>query len=146
MADPVLTFPATFPDFARAAGELRAVLDARGIGSKPHYNAELVFEEIVSNVIRHGCSGRAQCTVEVRLSFEERALVMIFEDDGPPFDPRSYPPPAMPRTLEEARHGGLGLLLVNKASQRVEYEWTRTRRNRVTVTIGLAEAVSAATG
>jgi serine/threonine-protein kinase RsbW len=146
MADPLLSFPATFPDFARAAAELRATLESRGIGSRPLYSAELVFEEIVSNVIRHGCSDRAQCTVEVHMRFEENAIVMTFEDDGPPFDPRSYALPALPRTLEEARHGGLGLLLVNKASQRIEYEWTGTRRNRVTVTIGLAETVTAATG
>ena len=145
MADRVIRLPATFPEFARAAAELREVLEARGIDSRPRYNAELVFEEIVSNVIRHGCSDRAECSIEVSLSFREDTIVMHFQDDGPPFDPRDYELPAMPRTLEEARHGGLGLLLVTKASQRVEYEWAK-RRNNLTITIALAQAVSAATG
>ena len=145
MADRVLRLPATFPEFARAAAELRETLQARGIGAKPRYSAELVFEEIVSNVIRHGCSDRLQCTIEVTLRFEENAIVMRFQDDGPPFDPRGYELPAMPRSLEDARHGGLGLLLVTKASQRIEYE-RKKRKNHLTITIALAEAASTATG
>ena len=145
MVDCVLRLPATFPDFARAAAELREALEARGIDSKPRYSAELVFEEIVSNVIRHGCSGGVQCAIEVTLDFGENAIVMRFEDDGPPFDPRGYQLPAMPRSLEDARHGGLGLLLVTRASQRIEYE-RKKRRNHLTITIALAEAASTATG
>ena len=145
MADSVFTLPATFPEFARAAAELREALEARGIDSKPRYSAELVFEEIVSNVIRHGCSDRMQCSIEVSLSFREDAIVLHFQDDGPPFDPRGYALPAMPRSLEDARHGGLGLLLVTKASQRIEYEWAKLRNN-LTITIALAEAASTATG
>ena len=145
MADCVLSLPATFPEFARAAAELREVLEARGIDSRPRYNAELVFEEIVSNVIRHGCSDRVQCSIEVTLRFEENAIVMRFQDDGPPFDPRGYQLPAMPRSLDDARHGGLGLLLVTRSSQRIEYEWAK-QRNNLTVTIALAEAVSTAMG
>ena len=145
MADRVIRLPATFAEFARAAAELREALEAHAIDSKPRYSAELVFEEIVSNVIRHGCSDRVQCSIEVSLSFREEAIVMRFQDDGPPFDPRGYELPAMPRSLEDARHGGLGLLLVTRASQRIEYEWAKLRNN-LTITIALAEAVSTATG
>lgn len=143
MTDRVIRLSATFAAFAGAAAELREALEARGIGSKTRYNTELVFEEIVSNIIRHGCPDLACCSIEVRVRFEENAISMRFQDDGPPFDPRSYDLPELPRSLEDARNGGLGLLLVNKASQRIEYEWTM-RRNNVTVTIPLAEAVSAA--
>ena len=145
MADRVIRLPATFPEIARAAAELRVALDPRGLDSKPRYNAELVFEEIVSNVIRHGCSNRAQCSIQISLSFREDSIVMHFQDDGPPFDPRGYELPVMPRSLEDSRHGGLGLLLVTKASQRIEYDWANLSNN-LTVTIALAEAVSTATG
>ena len=144
MPDHVLKLPATFEAYARAAGDLRRLLDSRGIGLKPRYNAELVFEEIVSNIIRHGCSDHVQCAIEVALRFDEDAIVMSFHDNGPPFDPRSYVLPELPRTLETASNGGLGLLLVNKAAQRIDYEWTRQSKNHLTVTIALAGAVSAA--
>lgn len=144
MPDAILKLPATFAAHARAAGELRRLLAGRGVGGKPRYNAELVFEEVVSNIIRHACSDHAQCAIEVALRFEDNAIVMSFQDNGPPFDPRAYELPRMPRSFESARDGGLGLLLVNQSSQRIEYEWTRQNKNHLTVTIALAEAGSAA--
>lgn len=142
--DCVLKLPATFAAHARAAGELRRVLAGRGIGAKPRYNAELVFEEIISNIIRHGCSDHAQCAIEVALRFEENAIVMSFQDNGPPFDPRAYELPRMPRSLDSARDGGLGLLLVNQSSERIDYEWTRQNKNHLTVTITIRERAAAA--
>jgi len=144
--DHVLKLPATFEAYARAAGDLRRMLEGRGIGLKPRYNAELVFEEIVSNIIRHGCSDHVKCAIEIGLRFEDDAIVMSFQDNAPPFDPRTYVLPELPRTLESASNGGLGLLLVSKASQRIEYEYTRQSKNHLTVTIALAGAVSAAAG
>jgi anti-sigma regulatory factor (Ser/Thr protein kinase) len=146
MPDYVVKLPATFAAFGRAAGELRRALEARGIGPKARYNAELVFEEIVSNIIRHGCSDHVQCAVEVTIRFDDDALRMNFQDNGPPFDPRTYELPELPRSPEAAMRGGLGLLLVNKASRRIDYEWTRQSKNHLTVTIALAEATSAAAG
>lgn len=135
MPDCILKLPATFSAHARAAGELRRLLAGRGIGAKPRYSAELVFEEIISNIIRHGCSDHAQCAIEVEVRFEDNAIVMSFQDNGPPFDPRAYELPQMPRSFETARNGGLGLLLVNRSSERIEYEWTRQNKNHLTVTI-----------
>ncbi len=143
MPDCILKLPATFAAHARAAGELRRVLAGRGIGAKSRYNAELVFEEIISNIIRHACSDHAQCAIEVGLRFVDNAIVMSFQDNGPPFDPRAYELPKMPRSFESARDGGLGLLLVTQSSERIDYEWTRQNKNHLTVTITLAEAGSA---
>lgn len=137
MSDCILKLPATLAAHARAAGELRRLLAARGIGAKPRYNAELVFEEIISNIIRHGCSDHAQCAIEVAIRFEDNAIIMSFHDNGPPFDPRSYELPLIPRSFESARDGGLGLLLVTQSSERMEYEWTRQNKNHLTVTIAI---------
>jgi anti-sigma regulatory factor (Ser/Thr protein kinase) len=135
MSDCVLKLPATFAAFARAAGDLRRALAKRGVNARSSYNAELVFEEIVSNVIRHGCSDHVQCAIEVTLRFRDAAIEMSFQDNGPPFDPRAYTLPALPRSHDAALRGGLGLLLVNKASESMEYEWTRQSKNHLTVTI-----------
>jgi anti-sigma regulatory factor (Ser/Thr protein kinase) len=134
MADCVLKFPATFAAYARASSELRRALADGGIADKPRYNAELVFEEIVSNIIRHGCSSHVQCAIEVSVGFHDDALVLSFNDNGQPFDPREYEP-AMPATLDEAGRGGLGLLLVRNAAAHIDYERTRQNKNRITVRI-----------
>lgn len=135
MTDCVLKFPATFAAYARASSALRRALAERGVADKPRYNAELVFKELVSNIIRHGCSSHVQCAIEVSLGFHDDAVVLSFNDNGQPFDPRDYEPPATLKSLEAAGRGGLGLLLVRNAASHIAYERTRQNKNRITVRI-----------
>ena len=135
MADGTLKFPATIQEFERAAHTLRRTLDAHGVRDKGRYNVELVFDEIVSNIIRHGRVDERTCAIEVSLAFEAEAVVLEFSDNGRAFDPRSHPVPALPESLEEAPIGGLGLMLVRNAAERIEYERTAQQLNRVTITV-----------
>lgn len=122
--------------FEQASADLRDALDRCHVGGRARFNAELIFEEVVSNVIRHG-DARA---IAVSLACEPQAseIVLTFDDDGRPFDPLDRPIPTLPTTIEDAPLGGLGLLLLRKASTRLHYERTDDQRNRLTVTIPAA--------
>ena len=135
MADCVLRFPATFEAYAQAAEDLRHALDERDIEERPRYQVELVFEEIVTNIVRHNSSHHLNCSVQVGVDFDPDKVVLTFQDDGRPFDPRTYEVPALPQSLEDASVGGLGIMLVRKASSRIDYERTPQEHNRLTVTI-----------
>lgn len=129
-----LTFPATTAGLQHAADDLRRTLDGRGLSPRARYNIELIFDEIVTNIIRHaGVDPGATIEAEVELSPHE--AILTFEDSGAPFDPRRHPEPAPLRSLEDARIGGFGLLLVQKAAARIDYQRTEQQRNRLTVTI-----------
>ena len=129
----VLRFAAARASFEQASVDARAALDACGIRGPARYNAELVFEEVVSNVIRHGHAPE----IEFSLTCDPatHVIVLTFEDAGPPFDPLAQPLPTLPKSLAEAPLGGLGLLLVRKAATLLQYERTSTQTNRLTVTI-----------
>ena len=131
----VLRFPATLTGFEESADALRRMLDEQGLQGPPRYNVELAFEEIAVNIVRHG---HPRADIEVAVAFDDDATVLTFEDDGPPFDPREYPASALPNSLDEARVGGLGLVLVRKVATRLEYERTPQHRNRLTLSIGRA--------
>jgi anti-sigma regulatory factor (Ser/Thr protein kinase) len=135
-----LRVAATRANFEQASAEARAALDAFGVRGRARYNAELVFEEVVSNVIRHGHASE----IEVSLACEPaaHALVLTFEDAGPPFDPLQQPLPTLPKSIEEAPLGGLGILMVRKASSHLQYERTPAQTNRLTVTINAADPAS----
>jgi len=128
----VLRFPGTRAGFENAAAALRGVLDARGLSDGPRYNVELAFEEVATNIIRHGSP---HGDVEVVIAFSEHEIVLTFDDDGAAFDPREHPAPAVPASIDEAAPGGLGLVLVRKVTSRMTYERTSQHRNHLTLAI-----------
>ena len=48
-------------------------------------------------------------------------IALTVEDDGPPFDPTVRPEPTLPSSLESARIGGLGLLMVRRVAPSLQY-------------------------
>ena len=131
----VLTFPGTFAGFERAFADLQRTLDARALERAARYNCELVFEEVVTNIIKHGYPDNGVHEIEVSVDFPGDGVVMRFEDDGVAFDPAEHRPVARPHSILDAEVGGRGLVLLRSAARRLEYERTTKHRNRLTVTI-----------
>jgi anti-sigma regulatory factor (Ser/Thr protein kinase) len=135
-ASHVLTFPGTRAGFELAFGDLRRTLDGHTLHQRARYNCELVFEEVVTNIIKHGYADDRGHGIKVSLEVSGEAIVMGFEDDGVPFDPREHPPVNHSGSILDVSTGGRGLLLVRAAARRVDYQRTVDQRNRLTVTIG----------
>jgi anti-sigma regulatory factor (Ser/Thr protein kinase) len=122
---------------APAQRALREFLEAAGIGGRALYNTELVFEELVTNVIRHGQRDRSAGShplIDVGASVRDDEIVLTVEDDGPFFDPSQSVPAPLPTRIEDAQIGGLGLRLVRMAARRIDYQ-RLDNRNRSTVGI-----------
>jgi anti-sigma regulatory factor (Ser/Thr protein kinase) len=132
----VLSFAGTRAGFVRAFADLRRALDARELQPRARYNCELVFEEVVTNIIKHGYTDDREHRIEVSLDFPERSIVLRFYDDAVPFDPLQYAPSSQPPTsIRDIPVGGRGLTLLRKAAEHLHYERTPDHRNRLTVTI-----------
>ena len=130
-----LRFAGTMAGFGSAFDELRGRLDGDPLPARARYGVELVFEEIVANIVRHGRDGGGVPSVAVALEVGADAVTMTIDDDGPPFDPSGLEDPALPGSLEDAEIGGLGLMLVRRAVSGMEYGRTADRKNRLVVTI-----------
>lgn len=130
----VLTFPGTRAGFERAFADFRRTLDGHDLQRRARYQCELVFEEVVTNIIRHGYTDNQEHGIQVSLDFPDELIVLSFEDDGAPFDPREQAA-GQPGSVLDSRLGGRGLLLIRKAAQSLTYERTPQARNRLTVTI-----------
>ena len=129
-----LRVPGSLPGFEQAARQLRAILDDHQMAGRPRFLVELVFEEIITNVIRHGFRDDEVHHIDVSLTIGDEAVQMTVEDDGLAFDPLQRPDP-VPTSLEAAPLGGLGILLVRRLSRSVTYERTSEGRNRLVATI-----------
>jgi len=130
-----IRFRGTHEGFAHGFERLRHALDRETLNATTRYNAELVFEEIVANIVGHGARKGRQPDVCVTLEARPDSIVLIFDDDGVPFDPRGLPDPVKPKSLEEAKVGGFGLMLVRHAASSLEYLRTAEDRNRLTVRV-----------
>ena len=128
-----IRFPGSHAGFARAFRRLRHALDGEALTATTRYNAELVFEEITANIVEHGAPDRHELHVCVTLEVCADSIVLTFEDNGVSFDPRRRPDPPPQKSLEEARIGGYGLMLVRRAAQSIDYLRTAEGSNRLTV-------------
>ena len=92
-------------------------VDAQVVGLDAHqaYALRLCVEELVGNVLLHGAAGALQVIVD------GPPLRLVVEDDGPAFDPTVASRPILPTSLDEARPGGLGLLLTRRYSRGMAY-------------------------
>ena len=98
-----------------------AWLDQRGAGDALRFDVSLVIEEIVTNRIKYGWPDAGRHEIAVEIAEREGHVVVRFEDDGEPFDPREAPPPEFPESPEFRRPGGLGLHLVRGVADVTDY-------------------------
>ena len=115
---------------------LREFLEAAGSSDRAVYLTELAFDELAGNVIKYadGYRDTPSSLIDISARVPGEEIVLTVEDDGPPFNPLEMPYPAAPARLEDARVGGLGLVLVRMAAMRMEYERV-AGRNRVSLRI-----------
>jgi anti-sigma regulatory factor (Ser/Thr protein kinase) len=130
-----LHFAATREGFAAAFDELRLGLDRLGLQGRPRFSVELVFEEVVANVVRHGARPDGRTAISLEVLLQDDAVQLTFLDDGRAFDPRQRSDPAPPRDLEHAEIGGRGLMLIRSVCKGLEYARTPEGQNRLTVTV-----------
>lgn len=131
--DHVLRFPATAQGFDDAATALRAILDARALHPRHRHDIDIVFDEVVTNIVNHG---QPAGLVEATIRFGDETI-LTFEDDGAPFDPRAQPAPPPARRRSDLRIGGLGIVIVRELCTHVDYVRTPDRRNRLTLRLAL---------
>lgn len=110
-------------------------LKSHDLGTEADDRALLVFEEIVTNIIRYGFDDTGEHAIHINARVDGGELRLTFDDDGHPFDPRSAPNFLRPDTLEREPVGGRGLVLVRRAARRLDYKRTRSGHNLLTVTL-----------
>lgn len=89
--------------------------------SQQIHDLELVVTEALTNVIEHAYEGREDCQVEVAVRHEDDQFTILISHDGREFDPGAHADPVMKDYLAQRRVGGLGLFLMKKLMDQVEY-------------------------
>lgn len=83
---------------------------------------EVIFEEVVANIVRHGFVPGSGQEIHVAARVADGFAILCFEDDGVTFDPLQEAPPAPFTRLADAKVGGLGVAMVRRLASEVGYE------------------------
>ena len=111
---------------------LREFGQHHGLAPRLVHDLNLALEEILTNIISYGYTDNREHEIKVRLSVQPGEVKAEVEDDGQPFNPLEAPEPDAAKPLEERTIGGLGIHLVRKLMDGLEYK-RQGDRNLLTV-------------
>lgn len=128
-----LTLQDCFASLAAVQERLAAWLPRQGVALADSYLIRTVFEEVVTNIVKyaHPDGGQGLHRIEAMLRLEDGIALMVVEDDGAAFDPRSVEARPMEGPLEDQALGGLGLLMIRRIALGLNYRRSAQGRNRV---------------
>ena len=115
----------TFDSIAEGSRQLEIFAGKSGLTARKTYQLDLIYEELMTNVVKYSYSDAALHLIQVILDNDDRNLTFTIIHDGSDFNPWIQEDPDLTVPLEERQEGGIGILLVRKFSLSTNYE----RRN-----------------
>ena len=85
------------------------------------FNIHLALEEAVSNVIMYAYPEGEEHTLTLTARLVDNRLIFKIIDTGKEFDPTRQPDVDVTLSLDERPIGGLGIFLIRRVMQAVEY-------------------------
>jgi anti-sigma regulatory factor (Ser/Thr protein kinase) len=129
-----LDVPGTPDGLREAERAFDEFASGHGLTNNDTWPFHVALDEILSNIVKYGFSGQeATGRIEIELRLETDALEMVILDDAPPFDPLEAARPDAGLALEERPIGGLGIEIVRRLMDVVEYQREDSGHNRLTL-------------
>lgn len=85
-------------------------------------NLNLVLEEAITNIIFYGYTDKEVHDIMIQFEKEQAEMTIQIIDDAQPFDPTKKDHPDVNLSIEEREVGGLGIFLIYKIMDTVEYK------------------------
>ena len=119
-----ITLQATIETISVVTAFIDEALEAIGCPVKVQMQIDVAMDELFGNIARYAYApGQGDATV--RFDFDEaaRTIVITLIDGGIPFDPLSAETPDISRSAQERQIGGLGIFLVRKTMDGMDYSY-----------------------
>lgn len=124
----------------RALEWLEAICRRRDVPRTSAERLALCLHEALMNAITHGGASATASPIEVVIELKPGArgieASVTVSDAGTAFDPLSVPPRSLPKTLDEALPGGLGLAMIRRCADRLGYRRDEGRNHFTFAVLG----------
>ena len=121
---PTFTFPTRFEFLDEVRSHVAREARAAGFSDKAVYAVQLAADEAASNIIEHAYGGRGDASFVMSCEFQKDRLIITFRDHGKTFDVSKVSNPDLKADLSERKIGGLGIYLMRKLMDDVQYKST----------------------
>ena len=94
----------------------------RGFAKKDFARLHVALEEHLTNIVSYAYRPGQHGTIRVRLKLADGSLLVELADDGRPYNPLAAPEVDTALPLEDKPVGGLGVFLIRKNVDHLEYK------------------------
>lgn len=108
-------------ELARLQDQLESLGREHGFPAKVLHDIQLAAEEHLTNILNYAFTDQTDHKIAIRLMVDDSALRIEVEDDGRPFNPLDHPMPDLSPPLDARPIGGLGIHMMKKSTDRLEY-------------------------
>lgn len=125
-----LDVPASTEGLRLAEEGLDEFSAAHGLTRNDTWPFHVAIDEVLSNIVKYGHpddDGR----VQIQLLLEAEALEMVIVDEAEAFNPLEAERPDTSLGAEDREVGGLGIEIVRRLMDTIEYERVGDRQNRL---------------
>lgn len=119
-----ITLPATLENLAAVQAFVEEELEAADCPMKAMMQVSIAVEEIYVNIAHYAYNPEVgEATVRCAVGGDPLQVTIQFLDSGKPFDPLAKPDADTTLSAEEREIGGLGILMVKKSMDDVQYRY-----------------------
>lgn len=114
-------------EVARAQESLEQFAARHHIPGRALHELQLAFEEHLTNIVRYAYADTREHHIQVRVTLGSGEIRIRVEDDGRPFNPLQHPTPELSLPLDQRPIGGLGIHMIRKSLDALEYRRENAR-------------------
>ncbi len=117
----VVTLPAERRILGEIADLINRFADVGPLSGAELNDVHVAVAEACTNAITHGLHEDRTRSFELTVENSSKSLIVTLREDGTPFDPSLVTPCDLTSNLEDREIGGLGIYLIRRLMDSVEY-------------------------
>ncbi len=119
-----LTVEAAIENIEKVTDFINNELESIGCPMKAEMQIDVAIDELLGNIARYAYNPETgKATVRLEVEENPLAVIITFIDNGKPFNPLDNADPDVTLSAEERSIGGLGIFLVKKTMDMIDYEY-----------------------